>query len=310
MVATNTQQTFIHAIPAQLLTMFQHRVYVPLSFFLIKSMERIRLERDIKSFKSLTKPIRVIDASNFIDERKLTFTQFNQAYHNFLQCLELCCEPGSGILEGWKDHFERTVRDPNMEEKFKIYLYMDILMRQQLMVQPFIPDVLSKEYNECYAMAHRDINDEHTAELVETKIAASRSSYSSNRDHRYQPYNPTSSTNPSGFRSALGTGSGGGNYSFRNKDNQFSSTRLCLRCGSKDSHISTNCDAKHIHNHPDRKTNVSVRDRRLVFNTDGAAVCFKFNLQGSCNADPTRHPPHRCSICLVSYHGAAQCPRI
>jgi hypothetical protein len=57
MVATNTQQTMIHAIPAQLLTMFQNRVYIPLSFFLIKSMERIRLEGDIKSFKSLTKPI-------------------------------------------------------------------------------------------------------------------------------------------------------------------------------------------------------------------------------------------------------------
>jgi hypothetical protein len=109
MVATNTQQTIIHAIPAQLITMFQHRVYVPLSFFLIKSMERIRLERDIKSFKSLTKPIRVIDACNFIDERKVTFMQFNQAYHNFLQCLELCCEPGSGIMEGWKEHFERAV---------------------------------------------------------------------------------------------------------------------------------------------------------------------------------------------------------
>jgi hypothetical protein len=136
-------------------------------------MERIRLKRDIKSFKSLTKPIRVIDGCNFIDEKKLTFTQFNQAYHNFLRCLDLCCEPGSGIVEEWKDHFERTVRDPNMEDKFKVYLYMDILMRQQLMVQPFIPDMLSNEYSKCYARAHRDITDEHTA----TKRPALDSAY-------------------------------------------------------------------------------------------------------------------------------------
>ncbi|KAF8520690.1 hypothetical protein JB92DRAFT_3111654 [Gautieria morchelliformis] len=44
MVIANMQQTIIHTIPAQLITMFQHRVYVPLSFFLIKNMERIRLE--------------------------------------------------------------------------------------------------------------------------------------------------------------------------------------------------------------------------------------------------------------------------
>jgi hypothetical protein len=133
-MASNTLQTIIHAIPAQLLTMLQHRVYVPLSFFLVKNMEQIRLERDTKLFKSLTKPIRVIDTCNFIDEKKLMFMQFNQAYHNFLKCLDLCCEPGSGIMEGWKDHFECTVCNLNMEDKFKVYLYMDILMRQQLMV--------------------------------------------------------------------------------------------------------------------------------------------------------------------------------
>jgi hypothetical protein len=256
MVASNMQQTILHAIPAQLLRMFQHRVYVPLPFFLGKNMERIRLERGIKSFKSLTKPICVIDACNFIDEKKLTFTQFNQAYLNFLKCLDLCCEPGSGIVEGWKDHFEHTVRDPNMEDKFKVYLYMDILMCQPLMVQPFIPDMLSNEYSECYAKAHRDITDKHTAELINSRIAASKP------------------------------------------------------CGSKDSHISMNCDAKHIQNHPDHKTNVSVRDRHLVYNSDRGAVCIKFNLQGACNTDPTRQPPHRCSLCLVSYHGAAQYYRI
>jgi hypothetical protein len=197
-----------------------------------------------------------------------------------------------------------------MEEKFKIYLYMDIMMRQQLMVQPFIPDTQSKEYNECYAMAHRDITDEHTAELVESKIAAVRSSLPSNRDNRYQPYYPSSSTAYNGYRTGAGHNSNTGNHPFRNKEGQSAGPRLCLRCGSKESHISINCDAKHIHNHPDRKTNVSIKDKRLVYNSDGAAVCLKFNLQGSCAADPTRHPPHRCSLCLVSYHGAAQCSRV
>lgn len=108
MVAVNTQKMVIHAIPAPFLTMFQHWVYVPLSFFLIKSMEHTRLECDIKSIRPLTKLIHHINASNFINKRKLMFTQFNQAYHNFFQCLKLCCKSISSILEGWKNHFDAS----------------------------------------------------------------------------------------------------------------------------------------------------------------------------------------------------------
>jgi hypothetical protein len=183
-------------------------------------------------------------------------------------------------------------------------------MHQQLMVQPFISDIHSKEYNECYVMAHRDITNEHTAELVESRIAAARSSFTSNHDNCYHPYLLLSSTAYNGYRTDAGHNLNTSNHSFRNKEGQFAGPRLCLRCRSKESHILTNCDAKLIHNHPECKTNVSIKDKHLVYNSDGAAVCIKFNLQGSCTADPTRHPPHRCSLCLVSYLRAMQCSHI
>jgi hypothetical protein len=86
LVASNIQQSTIYSIPIQLITMFQNRSYIPLSFFLVKNMERIRLEHDLKTHKSMT-GIHVIDDSNFIDKKKLDYGQFSQVYGNFLRCL-------------------------------------------------------------------------------------------------------------------------------------------------------------------------------------------------------------------------------
>ncbi|KAF8520042.1 hypothetical protein JB92DRAFT_1919195 [Gautieria morchelliformis] len=44
--------------------------------------------------------------------------------------------------------------------------------RQQLTVHPRSPDAFSKQYDECYAMAHKDSNDEHTTDPAEPRIAA------------------------------------------------------------------------------------------------------------------------------------------
>ncbi|KAF8487969.1 hypothetical protein JB92DRAFT_3130275 [Gautieria morchelliformis] len=108
----NTQQPNNHTIPTQLIAMVKARAYIPLSFFLRESMDRIRLELDLKTTKSMTKSIRLIDPSNFIDKKQLDFALFSEAYHNFIRCLELCMAPGSKLPLAWADHFNRCSTDP------------------------------------------------------------------------------------------------------------------------------------------------------------------------------------------------------
>ncbi|KAF8513615.1 hypothetical protein JB92DRAFT_3116222 [Gautieria morchelliformis] len=123
----NIQQPNNHTIPTQLVAMVKARAYIPLSFFLRESMDRIRLELDLKTTKSMTKSIRLIDPSNFIDEKQLDFALFSKAYHNFIRCLKLCMAPGSKLPLTWADHFNHCSTDPRMKSAFKTFLYMDML---------------------------------------------------------------------------------------------------------------------------------------------------------------------------------------
>ena len=193
-MARNTQQSIMHSIPAQLIAMVKHHVYVPLSFYLIDSMERIRLERELKSYKSLTKPIRIIDPSNFIDERELSYVQFTEAYYNFLRCMELLTKPGSTLLMAWEEHFTRSTQDPHMKLNFKVFLHMDIGMRQQLVDNPFAPDIESSQYKAAFAAAHREVNEAKVMDIltsVKTELAAIRMQKNSIRDSCYHPYSGT-----------------------------------------------------------------------------------------------------------------------
>ncbi|KAF8590104.1 hypothetical protein K439DRAFT_1657648 [Ramaria rubella] len=52
----NKQLEMLETIPDQILTMVREQVYVPLSFFLADSLDRIRLDQDLKSHKSISRP--------------------------------------------------------------------------------------------------------------------------------------------------------------------------------------------------------------------------------------------------------------
>ena len=315
--AGNEQHAMLHSIPDQLLTMVRHRVYVPLSFYLVESMDRIRLERDIKSTKSLTKPIRIIDDSNFINEKFLSHHQFTQAYQNFIRCMEECMEPGSTLPDAWAEHFNRCLQDPRMAADFKVYLYMDIKMRQQLVKIPFAPIVGSQKYIDAFALAEREVNEEKMTEMVESAVRNRLgSNYRPNapkESHRYHPYHGGTSSGTDSFRASGSTAGNTGNTpsdSFRGRTSRDYKPRICLRCGVMDSHISLQCDASSMHKHSDRKPNISVKDRKLFYDSDSMPVCFKFNLHGACPSDHPKHPPHRCTLCLATFHGAVQCTRL
>ena len=128
--------------------------------------------------------------------------------------------------------------------------------------------------------------------------------------HRYHPYHGGTSSGTDSFRASGSMAGNTGNTpsdSFRGRTSRDYKPRICLRCGVTDSHISLQCDASSMHKHSDRKPNISVKDRKLFYDSDSMPVCFKFNLHGACLSDHPKHPPHRCMLCLTTFHGAVQC---
>ncbi|KAF8531874.1 hypothetical protein JB92DRAFT_3104556 [Gautieria morchelliformis] len=121
----------------------------------------------------------------------------------------------------------------------------------------------------------RDNNDEHTTDPAEPRIAA---------------------TSPVNFRNNPGSSPGGGGHSFGNVENQEPGPKLGLRYGNKYPHISTNWDTKHNHNHPDRKTHVTKKDRCLVYDSDNAAAQYLYHLLPRSGAVPSR------PSCTPSHH--------
>ncbi|KAF8586735.1 hypothetical protein K439DRAFT_1614959 [Ramaria rubella] len=64
----NEQLEMLETIPDQILTMVREHIYVPLSFFLVDSLDRIRLDQDLKSHKSVSQGIRIYNPDQFPPE--------------------------------------------------------------------------------------------------------------------------------------------------------------------------------------------------------------------------------------------------
>src|SRR5882724_8106013 len=134
-----------------LLEMFQAGAYIPMSMFLVKNMELVWLDQGVKTQKGLG--VRVVEASNFRDKKSLNFTLYAQAYHNFLKCMEMCMPPSSLLPWAWDAHFLGASQDPRFIAEWKIFLYMDIKMCQQLVNSPFAPAPVSPFYCDGYHIA-------------------------------------------------------------------------------------------------------------------------------------------------------------
>src|SRR5882724_10525474 len=146
--AKNVQAPMQNTVPDALLEMFGVGAYIPMSMFLVENMELIRLDQGVKTHVGLG--VRVVEAANFCDEQLLNFTLYAQAYHNFLKCTEMCMPPGSLLPRAWDAHFLGASQDPRFMAEWKIFLYMDIKMCQQLVNSPFVPVPGSPLYRDGY----------------------------------------------------------------------------------------------------------------------------------------------------------------
>ena len=130
-------------------------------------------------------------------------------------------------------------------------------------------------------------------------------SYSSGQDRSYVPY--SDSWNDS-RRVAGPSGDTTRKDSFHDRGSTHA-PKICLGCGKNDSHFASDCTASRIASHPDRQTIITVKNRHIAFNSDGATSCFKFNLEGSCSESCPHHNVHHCTLCSATFHGALQCSR-
>jgi hypothetical protein len=146
----NNQEPMLYTIPELILKMFKNRVYIPMSMFLIDSMEHVCIDQDLKTHKA--QGMRIINASNFVNEKSLSYQDYSQAYHNFLCCMELCMPPGSMLPQAWDHHFLGASQDQHFTN-FRIFILMDIRMRQQLVDKPFKHEPSSNLYRDAYKLA-------------------------------------------------------------------------------------------------------------------------------------------------------------
>src|SRR5882724_40122 len=67
--------------------------------------------------------------------------------------MEMCMPPSSLLPRAWDAHFLGASQDPRFMAEWKIFLYMDIKMRQQLVNSPFTPVPGSPLYRDGYDIA-------------------------------------------------------------------------------------------------------------------------------------------------------------
>ena len=112
--------------------------------FLVENIELIHLNQDVKTHKGLG--IHVINMANFCNKKSLDYTLYLQAYHNFLKFIEACMLPGSLLPRAWDAHFLGMSQDPHFTAEWRIFLYMDIKMCQQLVNNPLALEMGSPLY--------------------------------------------------------------------------------------------------------------------------------------------------------------------
>jgi len=157
---------------------------------------------------------------------------------------------------------------------FHVFLYMDIIMWQQMINKIFAPDPGSALYRDTCDIMMAQLH----CEEVDSTWAAIRSwemsqpqAYASRHDWEYVPYPAPS--NYDGCRlpyrfdtlnSSAEPPGAGGRGSFQHDSShpnsfctasssqgQRSAPKICLKCGKQESHYASDCNASTIHAHPD-----------------------------------------------------------
>ena len=190
-------------------------------------------DKGVKTHKGLG--VRVVEAANFCDEKSLNFTLYAQAYHNFLKCMEMCMPPGL-LPRAWDAYFLGASQVPRLMAEWKIFLYMDIKMCQQLVNSPFALVPGSPLYQDGYDIVVTQLCcEEERAILLAIRQQDGRGGRwvaSSKQERGYAPY-------PDARPNRQPSSASGSHGDLFRSSSSSRAPNICLRCGKPDSHYAS-----------------------------------------------------------------------
>ncbi|KAK0215918.1 hypothetical protein EDD85DRAFT_870995 [Armillaria nabsnona] len=136
-----------------LFTLAQNGISPWLSLYTAGSVERLQLNREIKTHK-VTRPdgvsVHILDmrGCRFQAEDTLDRATWMSCYTHFIAfLLELCREDEEQLLMSFQDHYETMVADPSFEDWFEAFVSFDALVRAQWFYKPFFINPSAHEWD-------------------------------------------------------------------------------------------------------------------------------------------------------------------
>lgn len=288
---TLSREVVIHPCIAALSSV--HALRIPLHLFTNKNLSLIARSSSKylkKQTDGLGKSGTFLHAEHedFGSEAGLSSALWKEAWSNYEGYLDSACEPGSGIAERWKGHYQDLSRRPTFEQDFAAILEFDIDQRILYFNNPFTYDTIVWHAKLGEAISkHHNQQSSKRIETLERRISqtntAGRPSFPGSSS-RFQPYQRPvrSSSFPAGSSGAPAAG-------------------ICVICGAG-SHSGRDCVARTtVKGRPvvarwDKGALRSVKDEKSYF-------CFWHNISTCAKSRDVCSGKHICSICGGN-HGA------
>jgi hypothetical protein len=275
-------QVYDDTIPLDIFVLAKCKISPPLSLFTVTSLERLRERRNL-SYKKVGTPgefqnVRILVTDDFPSDRDLKQTTWSLAYKTFLKWISSVAGPK--VAQGWHQHYDTMVGDPDFEHYYKAYNDFDRETRSRFFAKPFLLDPTCQFWNTLLT----------NKKLVHGREDGNENRPSTRSSNRFNPYPSSTTSSGTSFR---------GSQSFQT---------ICLRCGSRDGHRAYDCTASGITNRG-RAWVCTAKNNRVLRVIDGKPICIRYNLQTCSTSTPT-HALHVCSLCDDPNHGAARCTRV
>lgn len=224
---------------------------------------------------------------NDIDEHKITFDEWQQAWPRFLELLQTYLP---GIHPPWKSHYEMILTAPNRASDWDTWRDYDIHIRKLSLHTPVDPSSLQSRI-----WQHIETNTfkRQTLSIIHKNLGP----LAHNR-----PYPAPN------FRNHASSSNAPRGDALQNPpQNRWKSPQRCFLCGDP-SHPSRQCSATNQINGKPILLQVGPDGRRR--DQHGLTYCFSYNGTTGCTTIDCQKGRHCCSLCKSTTHGGQSCPSI
>lgn len=195
--------------------------------------------------------------------------------------------------ESWKAHFNHIFNHPDRDREWPAMIRYCIELRTRAQECSIDPETWQ------HAIYDRIL---HELRYPATSSMAIQPPPTFSQHSHNQPANPSPHSAPPSYRSAAKSSS---QTTGPSKEKHNEKPGNCFRCGTP-GHKPRSCSAKTQANGKKILIHLAPDGRNWLI--DGAGFCYSFNTTHGCTFSVCKNPPHICSLCLSSTHGAQHCP--